>query len=359
MILTCPACGTRYTVKDGAIPPGGRQVRCANCKHSWHQDPEEGSAATDQAAVAPPVAPVDAADNPAPVSDVAAGAENYGQRAAAAPEPTAEPESEHDYAEVSEVPEEAPADHGWEHAPSVEAEPQTITSAGEVPGARTEAFESAPAVESESEAAEREADQRYAMAQDPGLSTPAPPLDEAAGWTAPAAAAPVDVDFAAYDSGSEEFSGGRGKLMIGLLVVLAIIVAAVAAFWFLAPTSFKERIGLAQATDTPLLIQVDQRNRRTLASGNQLLEVSGKVINPTDQTRQVPPLQAQLRSLDQQVVYRWTIPPPAPSLQPGGSASFNSAELNIPPAAACLDVSFDRNRAPEKKCVPEGATRAG
>ena len=40
MILTCPACVTKYVVKDDAIPPQGRQVRCASCKHSWHQDPE-------------------------------------------------------------------------------------------------------------------------------------------------------------------------------------------------------------------------------------------------------------------------------------------------------------------------------
>ena len=40
MILTCPNCGTQYVVKDGAIPPQGRQVRCASCKHSWHQDPD-------------------------------------------------------------------------------------------------------------------------------------------------------------------------------------------------------------------------------------------------------------------------------------------------------------------------------
>ena len=40
MILTCPACDTKYVVKDDAIPPAGRQVRCASCKHSWHQDPE-------------------------------------------------------------------------------------------------------------------------------------------------------------------------------------------------------------------------------------------------------------------------------------------------------------------------------
>src|SRR5437764_11149907 len=39
MILTCPSCGTQYVVKDDAIPPQGRQVRCAACKHSWHQDP--------------------------------------------------------------------------------------------------------------------------------------------------------------------------------------------------------------------------------------------------------------------------------------------------------------------------------
>jgi predicted Zn finger-like uncharacterized protein len=43
MILTCPNCGTPYVVKDGPIPPQGRQVRCASCKHSWHQDPEAAS----------------------------------------------------------------------------------------------------------------------------------------------------------------------------------------------------------------------------------------------------------------------------------------------------------------------------
>nr|MDQ3077479.1 zinc-ribbon domain-containing protein [Pseudomonadota bacterium] len=57
MILTCPACATQYTVKDGAIPPGGRQVRCASCKHSWHQDGDAPSAADQErqeTAIAPP-----------------------------------------------------------------------------------------------------------------------------------------------------------------------------------------------------------------------------------------------------------------------------------------------------------------
>ena len=49
MILTCPNCGTQYVVKDGAIPPQGRQVRCASCKHSWHQDPRSPQPSDDAA----------------------------------------------------------------------------------------------------------------------------------------------------------------------------------------------------------------------------------------------------------------------------------------------------------------------
>ena len=39
MIVSCPACSTRYLVEPEALGPKGRMVRCAKCEHSWQQDP--------------------------------------------------------------------------------------------------------------------------------------------------------------------------------------------------------------------------------------------------------------------------------------------------------------------------------
>ncbi|MGN6849803.1 MAG: MJ0042-type zinc finger domain-containing protein, partial [Sphingomicrobium sp.] len=65
MILTCPSCGTQYVVKDDAIPPEGRQVRCAACKHSWHQNPE---AQAEEGRSEPPSEPQPSTDPEAPAS---------------------------------------------------------------------------------------------------------------------------------------------------------------------------------------------------------------------------------------------------------------------------------------------------
>ncbi|MVZ98660.1 thioredoxin [Sphingorhabdus sp. IMCC26285] len=55
MLLVCPSCRTRYVVPDTAIGMDGRQVRCANCKHSWFQD-----------GVIPPIPPAPQAIAPNP-----------------------------------------------------------------------------------------------------------------------------------------------------------------------------------------------------------------------------------------------------------------------------------------------------
>jgi hypothetical protein len=69
------------------------------------------------------------------------------------------------------------------------------------------------------------------------------------------------------------------------------------------------------------------------------------VVNPTEWTQMVPPIRAQLRSSSGAVVYAWTIPPPARSLPPGGSAPFNSAELDVPAGGDELTLTLGQPKA--------------
>src|SRR4051812_22233006 len=89
MILTCPNCGTQYVVKDGAIPPGGRQVRCASCKHSWQQDPEASEGADEEREIAPPPS-----SEPAAEAEPAAEHEDESLAEASLIEPRSGPEAE-------------------------------------------------------------------------------------------------------------------------------------------------------------------------------------------------------------------------------------------------------------------------
>jgi predicted Zn finger-like uncharacterized protein len=54
MILTCPACATRYQADEAKFPPQGRQVRCAKCGHIWHQPGPVAAPEPEMAAVAEP-----------------------------------------------------------------------------------------------------------------------------------------------------------------------------------------------------------------------------------------------------------------------------------------------------------------
>jgi predicted Zn finger-like uncharacterized protein len=268
MILTCPSCGTQYAVKDGAIPAGGRKVRCAACGHSWHQDPD---------GAAPP------SQEPEP--------------AATAPEAAPEP---------PELPEavEAEFDADAREGPEAYEEIEPIA-----PGA--------PLVE-------------------PPAAVPVPPPDDAfidrrepseEQWDLTKELPDADeIEALRTETGADR----KRNWLMAILIAMVLVAAVALAFWFLAPDSLRQQIGMAAASPTPLQIAPGVPERQKLASGNELVVVTGRVINPSSKHQQVPPIEAQLRDSSGRLLYAWTIAPPARTLPPGGSATFNSAEMNVP-----------------------------
>jgi len=289
MILTCPNCGTQYVVKDGAIPPEGRQVRCAACKHSWHQEPEEATAA------------------PLEVEREATGVE----------QPVAEP------AMAEAAPDEA----------------ETFTEATMIdprsgPEAEERAYEEA-VIEGDAETPQAITEQAAAVEDPEPVAAPAATAD----WSEPPTAEAAPDDFSPFADDSSDEPRKRSPLTTLLTIVLAVVVLA-ALFWFFAPPNLKARLGLGATGTSPLALVTTHMDRQRLESGNELLTVTGRVINPTGKEQDVPPLQAQLRSKTGKVVYSWTIAPPARSLAAGASASFNSAEVNVPPGGDELTITL-------------------
>ena len=156
-------------------------------------------------------------------------------------------------------------------------------------------------------------------------------------WNEPPAAEPEGDDFARFD---DEDAGGprRGRLLPLLLVFLTVAILTTL-FWFLAPDEWKSHLGLSSQS-SPLKLVTPQMQRQPLESGNELLTVTGGVVNPTGKDQDVPPLRATLRTKAGKVVYSWTIAPPARTLAPGGQAPFNSSEVNVPPGGEELVITL-------------------
>jgi hypothetical protein len=80
--------------------------------------------------------------------------------------------------------------------------------------------------------------------------------------------------------------------------------------------------------------------RTEMASGNELLTVTGTIANLTDEVQRVPQIRAELRDAQKRAVYSWSIAAPVTHLQPRQTATFNSAEVDVPRGATSLHLAF-------------------
>lgn len=298
MILTCPNCNSRYLVSDTAIPPEGRAVRCAACKHVWTEHPPQ-----DAALAAPQVAEPARAAAPEPAVEMA------GADAAAAP--------------VMEAP------HPEASRP---AAPPAYPAFGDGPMPRL----GQPAAES-FDAADADAEPSLARTLR-RRSRSARPAPARRSRSSRRAAVQWPVKWIAVGVGAIAFVGLNVFLWKDALIERSDMFR-----------SFYAAVGLATPVphDASLGAQVLRISypppppAQLLENGNLSQEITGSIENPTQRTVRIPGLKGTMLDENGNVVFTWTFPPPMLVLNGGQTVMFDTKVENFPRSARQLRIGFD------------------
>lgn len=277
MILECTQCNMRYLVADSAIGPAGRTVRCAECRHSWFQQPPLLDLGTAAAMTPPP-------------ERAAAPIERVREAAPAAQPPVARP------------PERAPE----REAPRAEVRSRTAPPPPPV-----------PPVEPERRYIDPEADRAERIAR--GEIDP----------------------FAHKAPFAPRRNPARRRTAIAIAAGVAMLGATGAILYTGTPGIAQQfGLAIGPAAETPLTLSIGAPERRLLSSGNELFAVSGRILNPTAERHQIPDIRAVLKNDAGKTVHSWTIRPQTRVIGPNGSLAFNSAALDVPADSRKLVLSF-------------------
>lgn len=311
MIISCPACTTRYVVPDSAIGVEGRTVRCAKCQHSWYQEGPElaipaqasGSHAAPASAQTPQSAPPQPTPPPAPPPPATAVSPAVDNRMPAAPPAPEMPVTAQTGPAAAEA-YAAPVSPGIPDA--------TIPDAA--PVADPPQFDPrAHAPEDPGQHADQAANAVSRFEHEPPFR---PRRNQLRMWTAAAAA----------------FALATGGL-----------IAAVS-YWGMPDwVPVNRPVFAAAKPELRLVFPPDKQDRRTLPNGTEFFGASGTVTNIGSTVQTVPPILIVLRDGREQIVYSWEVPPPKTRLAPGESVTVNEAVTDVPRSAKFAEIGWKPN----------------
>lgn len=278
MIITCPACATRYVVPDSAIGVDGRTVRCANCRHSWFQDGSRLAAEE-------------------------AGTIRSDANTSMAKSSTIVSASRHD-----------PADENFAGSASMpDADHRTNEGAGPASSLGGERSErpSRPLVYERAlvEPAEDEVASSFEHA---------PPFRPRRNWNR------------------------LGMIAAVVFAAIAIAAAATLAGFGLPDwLRMQSGQTFAQVRpDLVIDFPANRQDRRTLPNGAEFFGASGTVTNVGSVARELPLILIVLRDARDRIVYSWEVVPPKRELAPGESITINEAVTDVPKSATVAEIGW-------------------
>ena len=293
MIIACPACTTRYVVPESAIGVEGRTVRCAKCRHSWHQD-------------GPNIATPDFTKDTPKVAKNAADT-------IPAPQPRPDSIATPGFGDTHSVPEKkAHVRPSEPPAPATPLPPDPI-SPREPPRETPPQTVAAPA--------SRLPSRSYADDDD-------------------------DDGFSQFDR-RPPFQSRRNPLRIWTAAGAIFAALALGTVFAVSYYGFPDWVPISRPTfavaqpDLVLDFPADQQDRRTLPDGSEYFSASGTITNTGRETRSVPSILIVMRNERDVPVYSWVLAPPESSLAPGQSVTINEIATDVPKNAKYAEIGWN------------------
>ncbi len=135
------------------------------------------------------------------------------------------------------------------------------------------------------------------------------------------------------------------KMWTAIAVTVGVLLLALNVTLWMAGGfgSLSTRISSGSASDPASLLRLERvgdASRRQVEGGHEVLELTGRIRNPTGDALTVPDIRASLLGADGRILYGWTIPAPIRRLEGGGTATFTGATIDAPQDATGLTLTF-------------------